>query len=168
MEGLAEFRKRKDEFFKTGDHSPLPTGELESFKGLKYYPENPDFRFEVPLERVPEEDLEFETSTGEKKSYKKIGKLKFKVGGEPAELTLYQADSGSYFLPFRDATSGKETYGAGRYLEVKEKDGKFELDFNYAYNPYCAYSPDYSCPLPPPENWLKVPVEAGEKKFHEE
>ena len=194
MSELEEFRQRKDEFFRTGDESPLPADERESFAGLKYFPENPALSFLVSLARTPEEELEFETSSGEKKRFKRIGKLGFSVEGQPAQLTLYfhereiaterkrgqhQAESGSYFLPFRDLTSGQETYGAGRYLEVEEKprrpDGVgapteasvFELDFNYAYNPYCAYAPNYSCPLPPLENWLKVPIEAGEKKFHE-
>ncbi|NIT03806.1 DUF1684 domain-containing protein [Candidatus Saccharibacteria bacterium] len=175
MSELEEFRARKDEFFKTGHESPIPTEELDVFEGLKYFPENPALRFEIPLEGVPPEDFEFETSTGERKTYKKVGKLKFavpagrqEVEGAPAQLTLYQAESGSYFLPFRDATSGKETHGAGRYLEVRDKDGKIELDFNFAYNPYCAYNEVYSCPLPPIENWLKVPIRAGEKKFREE
>ena len=182
MSELEEFRQRKDEFFRTGDESPLPADERESFAGLKYFPENPALRFLVSLAPTPEEELEFETSSGEKKRFKRIGKLGFSVEGQPAQLTLYfhereiaterkrgqhQAESGSYFLPFRDLTSGQETYGAGRYLEVKKVDEKFELDFNYAYNPYCAYAPNYSCPLPPLENWLKVPIEAGEKKFHE-
>lgn len=167
MAEIEEFRKRKDEFFKTGAESPIPAEERESFSGLKYFPEDPNFKFEVSLARVPEEELEFETSSGEKKIFKRIGKLGFSVEGQPVQLTLYQAESGSYFLPFRDATSGPETYGAGRYLEVEEKDGKFELDFNYAYNPYCAYTSGYSCPLPPMENWLKVPIRAGEKKFHD-
>ena len=167
MESLSEFRKRKDEFFKTSADSPIPTPDLDSFTGLKYYPENPALKFEIELEPVSPQDFEFETSTGEKRAYKRIGKLKFEVNGEPGELALFQAESGSYFLPFRDATSGKETYGAGRYLEVEGEGGKFTLDFNFAYNPYCAYSPNFSCPLPPIENWLKVPVEAGEKKYHD-
>lgn len=179
MSELEEFRKRKDEFFGTGRESPIPAAEQAAFSGLKYFPENPNLRFLVSPEKVPPEDVSFTTSTGEQKTYKKIGKLKFSVAEQPAELILYQAESGTFFLPFRDATSGSETYGAGRYLEVKkvEEDGppkadqpraeKFELDFNYAYNPYCAYSPHYSCPLPPPENWLKVPIRAGEKKFHQ-
>src|SRR3990172_10716157 len=187
MSELEEFRQRKDEFFsaKGGSasggktESPIPAEERSSFSGLKYFPENSALSFLVSLTRTQEEELEFETSSGEKKRFKRIGKIGFSVEGQPAQLTLYQAASGSYFLPFRDATSGKETYGAGRYLEVEEKprrpDGVgapteasvFELDFNYAYNPYCAYAPNYSCPLPPLENWLKVPIEAGEKKFHE-
>src|SRR3990172_8357842 len=175
MSELEEFRQRKDEFFsaKGGSasggktESPIPAEERSSFSGLKYFPENSALSFLVSLTRTPEEELEFETSSGEKKRFKRIGKIGFSVEGQPAQLTLYQAASGPYFLPFRDATSGKETYGAGRYLEVEEKEDKFELDFNYAYNPYCAYAPNYSCPLPPLENWLKVPIEAGEKKFHE-
>lgn len=166
MSELEDFRRQKDEFFRTGAESPIPEGERGAFSGLRYYPENPGLKFLVPLERTPEQGFEFETSTGEKRNYQRIGILKFAVDGQPAQLALFQAESGDYFLPFRDATSGKETYGAGRYLEVGEKEGKFELDFNYAYNPYCAYAAHYSCPLPPAENWLKVPIEAGEKKHH--
>jgi hypothetical protein len=167
MSELEEFRQRKDLLFKENPQSPLPLEEKEKFSGLKYYPLNPDLKFGVPLEKTVEENLEFETSSGELKVYKKIGGLNFKVGETAAKLTLYQAESGSFFLPFRDATSGQETYGAGRYLEVKEENGNFELDFNYAYNPYCAYGSGYSCPLPPMENWLKVPIAAGEKKYYE-
>ena len=167
MAELEDFRNRKDEFLKNGAESPIPVEERSSFSGLKYFPENPTLRFGVPLAQVPEEKIEFETSSGEKKIFQRIGKLDFSVEGQPAQLTLYQAESGSYFLPFRDATSGPETYGAGRYLEVEEKDGKIDLNFNYAYNPYCAYTSGYSCPLPPMENWLKVPIAAGEKKFHD-
>ena len=76
-------------------------------------------------------------------------------------------DMDELFVPFRDATSGKETYGAGRYLEVESPgpDGRVRVDFNAAYNPYCAYNPDWSCPIPPGENWLSVPIRAGEKTF---
>lgn len=167
MNELEEFRRNKNEFFRTGHESPISEQDRTSFAGLKYFPENPTLKFLVPVEKVSEENVSFTTSTGETKVYKKIGKLKFEVENQPAELTLYQAESGTYFLPFRDATSGKETYGAGRYLEVEEKEGKFELDFNYAYNPYCAYNEGYSCPLPPAENWLKVPIQAGEKNYHD-
>src|SRR3990172_451124 len=175
MKELEEFRKRKDEFFsakggsasggKTGAESPILAEERPSFAGLKYFPEDPTLRFLIPLARVPEKELEFETSSGEKKIFKRMGKLNFSVEGQPVQLTLYRAASGSYFLPFRDATSGKETYGAGRYLEVEENEDKFELDFNYAYNPYCAYTSGYSCPLPPLENWLKVTIRAGERNY---
>ncbi|MBT8206662.1 MAG: DUF1684 domain-containing protein, partial [Acidimicrobiia bacterium] len=80
-----------------------------------------------------------------------------------ADVTLYDTGAHGYFVPFRDATSGKESYGAGRYLDVHpNEDGTVTLDFNYAYNPYCAYDEAFSCPLPPIENWLEVPIAAGE------
>ena len=98
--------------------------------------------------------------------YQKYGKLKFAVDGQEAELTIY-ANPHGYFLPFVDSLANKETYGAGRYLEPELLEGgKFLVDFNLAYNPYCAYNPDWSCPLTPFENRLKVPIRAGEKIFH--
>src|SRR3970040_527003 len=163
MESLLEFRKRKDEFLKTGTESPIPVEERTSFAGLKYFPDDQKLRFLVPLARVPEEELEFETSSGDKKIFKRIGKLGFSVEGQAVQITLYQAASGSYFLPFRDATSGKETYGAGRDLEVEEKEGKFVLDFNFAYNPYCAYSPTFSGLCRPWRTGSRLPLRRGRR-----
>jgi uncharacterized protein (DUF1684 family) len=90
------------------------------------------------------------------------------VDGRPTRITLFTSpEMHELFLPFRDATSGRETYGAGRYLEVDppDADGRVVVDFNLAYNPYCAYNPDWSCPIPPGENWLDVPIRAGERTF---
>lgn len=109
--------------------------------------------------------ITLDTSTGETRVFRRAGFLNFPVDGKPAKLTLF-VDSNGYFLPFRDATSGTETYGAGRYLEPEESGGKIRVDFNYAYNPYCAYSEHFSCPLPPRENWLTVAIRAGEKVYH--
>jgi uncharacterized protein (DUF1684 family) len=107
-----------------------------------------------------------ETSTGDSREYKRAGKVRFDVEGQAAELTIFQDSSGELFLPLRDATSGKESYGAGRYLEPDLIDDEtVHVDFNYLYNPYCAYNEAYSCPLPPGENWLRVPITAGEKSF---
>jgi hypothetical protein len=94
----------------------------------------------------------------------------FDVDGRTATLTLFGShDSDDLFLPFRDATSGQETYGAGRYIDVgAARDGRVTVDFNLAYNPYCAYNPSYSCPLPPRENWLDVPIRAGEQDYASE
>jgi hypothetical protein len=90
--------------------------------------------------------------------------------GSPVRIQAYQFaehDDLNLFIPFRDITSGNESYGAARYLDLEvEHDDRYAVDFNYAYNPYCAYSEDYICPLPPQENWLKVPIRAGEKKYH--
>jgi uncharacterized protein (DUF1684 family) len=107
-----------------------------------------------------------ETTKGREQVYNRYGVVHFQVDGQAAQVTLY-ASEGSHelFVPFRDATSGKETYGAGRYLDLHKRGDEIVIDFNYAYNPYCAYNPDWSCPLPPAENWLKVPIRAGEKSF---
>jgi hypothetical protein len=97
----------------------------------------------------------------------RYGKFRFSVDGQPAELTIYANEHG-FFLPFVDALAGQETYEAGRYLEPEVlPDGRFVIDFNLAYNPYCAYNPLWACPIPPKENRLSVRIEAGEKKFHE-
>ena len=116
--------------------------------------------------------FEMETSTGEMRLYRRYGRITFQVNGEEAQLTIYSDPHGQdFFLPFRDATSGKETYGAGRYLDNHRPaltplaNDQFQIDFNFSYNPYCAYNPHYSCPLPPRENWLSVPIEAGEKNY---
>ena len=106
-----------------------------------------------------------QTSTGDVQSYIRYGRFQFEVEGEKTELTLYASDHG-YFLPFVDSQAGDVTYGAGRYLDPDPAhDGKFLIDFNLAYNPYCAYNEMWSCPIPPAENRLKVAIKAGEKNF---
>lgn len=167
MKTLQEFRQDKDHFFRE-DGSPLPPQERGSFTGLKYFPENLSSRLELPLTpSVSGETLTLDTSTGDSRTFRRAGKFTFTVEGKLATLTLF-VDSNGYFMPFRDATSGTESYGAGRYLEPRELgEGKFLVDFNFAYNPYCAYAEHFSCPLPPRENWLTVPIRAGEKKYQD-
>ena len=167
MTDLDEFRKMKDMFLKTDPHSPLSLEQKASFEGLDYYPENATLRFKAEVETFEgHQHVQMQTSTGDIEDYLKYGKFQFEVDGAPAELTVYQSEDGGAFVPFVDATSGKETYGAGRYLEIEPfGDNKFQVDFNLAYNPWCAYSLDYSCPLPPQENRLSVPIRAGEKNF---
>ncbi len=171
MSQLDEFRQQKDEFFKHDWQSPLTPEQRKVFEGLKYYPENPALRFSTPLKEYPDkETVTMITSTGNAQEYLKYGWFSFDVDGQAATLQVYQdADQGNFFLPFVDATAPEETYGAGRYLEIERApDGKFSIDFNYAYNPYCAYNPNWSCPIPPKENRLKVRIEAGEKNFKED
>lgn len=160
-------REDKDVFFQTNPyHSPLAQKDLFDFKGLNYYPPNLDYEYKLPLQMMTPEARTFETSTGEAQEYQRIGRIEFEVEGEAAQLAIYQSEDGQLFLPYRDTTSGKETYGAGRYLEPEPlRNGKLLIDFNRAYSPYCAYSDAYSCPLPPLENWLKVPIRAGEKAY---
>lgn len=120
---------------------------------------------------VDHEVFELATSMGDRQAYQSAGRVTFSLDGKDCELFLYRQDDQSdvLFVPFRDATSGKETYASGRYLEVEVgPDGEVEVDFNYAYNPYCAYNESWSCPLPPLENWLMIPIRAGERAFHDE
>jgi pimeloyl-ACP methyl ester carboxylesterase len=168
---LEDFRRDKDESFRQHSQSPLTDEQRRSFGGLRYFPENPALVIRAPLETDGvdlDEDLVMATTTGGEQRYRRAGVIRFEVDGEPAQVTLFASrDAPELFLPFRDATSGSESYGAGRYLEVEPPgpDGIVEVDFNFAYNPYCAYNPDWSCPIPPGENWLAVPVRAGEAAF---
>lgn len=168
MDDLQAFRRAKDESFRDFD-SPLDPSMQVGFRGLKYFPPNPELALRLPLETDgPHDSIVMETSDGRKRDYRRAGRIRLTVDGSAVVLTVYQ-DGHGYFLPFRDGTSGKETYPAGRYLEpAPTEDGRLAVDFNYAYNPYCAYSPRYSCPLPPAENWLSIPIRAGERAFMKE
>lgn len=160
---LEEFRAAKDAFFRNDRRSPLTREQKKIFDGLRYFPENPALRLEVDVAVFPEyQEIEMQTSTGDVKEYRRYGRFAFEVDGQPAQLTIY-GDDESFFLPFVDSLAGKETYPAGRYLEPERLDGeRFLVDFNLAYNPYCAYNDAWSCPLTPFENRVKVPVRAGE------
>lgn len=166
LSDLELFREEKDRFFKISSQSPLTRDQKKTFTGLKYFPENPAFRLELAVDPLPDaEPIQMQTSTGESRSYPRFGKIHFTVEGQPAELTIY-GDEDSLFLPFVDSLANKETYGAGRYLEPELlPDGRLLVDFNLAYNPYCAYNESWSCPLTPFENRLKQPIHAGEKIF---
>jgi len=168
MTDLEAFRREKDEFFRHGPDSPLTPDQQRAFRGLKYFPENPALRLMVQVERFPEPDsVPMQTSTGDVREYERFGRFSFTVEGLPAQLTVYRNELG-FFLPFVDSLAGGETYGAGRYLEPTElPDGRFEVDFNFAYNPYCAYNENWSCPITPAENRIKAPVRAGEMSFPE-
>jgi hypothetical protein len=162
---VTEFRQQKDAFFKRHPHSPIPAAERAKFAGLRYYNYNPDLVFHLmPEEFEEKQPVQMQTSTGDVQDYLRWGRIHFEVNGETVALTLYFSPrSGHFFVPFMDATSGKETYGAGRYLDPDlNPDGTMDIDFNLAYAPYCAYNEHYSCPVPPAENRLKVPIRAGE------
>jgi uncharacterized protein len=171
MSELDDFRAEKDEFFRQHPRSPLTPEQRSKFEGLAYYPENDALLIRETLQREGvdlDEAIVMQTTTGGTQSYRRAGVVRFSVAGVPAQVTLFtSSDAPELFLPFRDATSGRETYGAGRYLEVEPPglDQLAVVDLNYAYNPYCAYNPDWSCPIPPGENWLAVPIRAGEKSF---
>ena len=171
MSELTGFRADKDGFFRDHPSSPLTDEQRASFAGLAYFDEEPALVVRASLETDgvdTDEPIVMQTTTGGTQTYRRAGVARFDVEGERAQVTLFASDDmDELFLPFRDATSGKETYGAGRYLEVEPPDasGVVEIDFNLAYNPYCAYNPEWSCPIPPGENWLAVPIRAGERVF---
>lgn len=174
---LAHFRAEIDEMLGMHPQSPLDPLRQETFEGLDYYEADPAFRFSGEVERFGDDEppVEMQTSTGDTRYYRRWGRFTFAVDGEEASVVIYQDPTfGDFFLPFKDATNGAETYGAGRYLDNHRPglralgEDRVEIDFNYAYNPYCAYNEDYSCPLPPRENWLKVPIRAGEKQYMQE
>ena len=166
MTSLQDFRKMKDDFFSHDGQSPLTSGQKKAFKGLKYFPPNPALILEVRVEEFPDKQrIEMQTTTGDIQEYERYGKFSFMVEDRPAELAIYHSEDG-YFLPFVDSLASKETYPAGRYLEPEALgNNRFRVDFNLAYNPYCAYNDYWSCPLTPFENRLKVPIRAGEKLF---
>ena len=168
---LEGHRKEKDAFFKTSPHSPIPEAEREAFDGLPYYPLDEDLVFEgLGLEPYAGDEptsFQIPTSDGKLRPARRAGTFTFELGGAPRRLTAYTFESGqsdSLFVPFLDATSGHETYGAGRYLDLEpDEDGTYAIDFNLAYHPSCVYAPQYSCPLTPAENRLATRIEAGER-----
>ncbi|HTZ61883.1 MAG TPA: DUF1684 domain-containing protein [Thermoplasmata archaeon] len=164
---LLEERHMKDEFMARHPESPFVAGRVP-FHDLRYFPPDPKFRVRAVLRRaaVPEEAY-LRTNRDGQAVMRYLGRLAFTIDGTPLELGVYHAGEGvgtAVFVPFRDRTSGDESYGPGRYvtLELNESDD-YELDFNRAFNPYCAYTDDFECGFPPAENDLAVPIRAGEK-----
>ena len=169
---LQRERREKDRFLAEHPHSPVPPERRDAVEGLDYYHPDPSLRVRATVETHDDpEHLEMETTTGEIREYAHVVTLQFEIEGTEATLAGYDrvdGDEPGLFVPFRDATSGEETYGAGRYLELDADppyaDGDtVVVDFNGAYSPFCAFSDEYSCPLPPTENWLDVQVRAGER-----
>jgi hypothetical protein len=168
MSELTEFRREKDAFFGSDFQSPLTRDQRRDFDGLAYYNENPALALTLTPEVFEQpEMIEMQTSTGDSALYQRWARVTFDVDAEPAALTIYRdVDRGGLFLPFQDANAGGDTYGAGRYLDVEPVEGgSLQIDFNYSYNPYCAYNERWSCPIPPAENRLSVAIEAGERTF---
>jgi hypothetical protein len=170
-EAIEAFRAEKDAFFKSSHGSPIPEAERDAFAGLPYYPVDPTLRFDglmlEPYAGNEPSNFQIPTSDGKLRPAHRAGVLRFDVEGQRLGLTAYTFDGGdeeSLFVPFLDPSSGTETYGAGRYLDLDpEDDGTYTLDFNLAYHPSCVYDARFSCPLTPPENRLSVRIAAGER-----
>ena len=166
------YRAEKDAFFKSAPGSPIPADERDAFAGLPYYPVNVDLVFEgltvEPYAGNEPTTFQIPTSDGRLRPARRAGTFTFDSGGESRRLTAYELEGahsdGRLFLPFLDATSGTETYGAGRYLDLEpDEDGTYAIDFNLAYHPSCVYASHFSCPLTPAENRLPIRIEAGER-----
>lgn len=166
MTELDEFRRQKDEFFHHSQHSPLKPEQRRAFSGLHYFPENIALDLTVEVERNREKKtVSMQTNTGSVQEYERYGRFSFTLEGQPVTLTIYRNQHG-FFLPFVDTLAGKETYPSGRYLEPQEiGKNRFRVNFNMAYNPYCAYNELWSCPITPAENRIPGPIRAGEKLF---
>lgn len=166
-------RKEKDEFMKSGEGSPFLKDTIP-FEGLKYFPVNEKYNIKAKLEPVEEKKVVLlGTSDGKEQKYLEYAYAIFDLDGVENKLLILELMDagplrGKLFLAFADESSGIETYGAGRYLDVKKVAAatSIDLDFNLAYNPYCAYNENFSCPFPPKENLLKVAILAGEKNYH--
>lgn len=172
------YRDRTNKEFHNREKSPLKASDLYRFTRLPFYDINTDFAVKAIFTRTPAETpFMMKTTTARKPIYIKYGYLSFEIGGKKYHLNVYQnidfqaniEEKNKLFIPFTDLTNGKETYGGGRYLDLDIPTGKnVTLDFNMAYNPFCAYNEEYSCPIPPKENHLALEVKAGMKKFKDE
>jgi uncharacterized protein (DUF1684 family) len=173
---LEQHREQKDEFFADHRQSPIPADERDGFDGLVYYDPDPSLRVSARIEAVEsDETIELEMTQGQAQPYERVARLVFDLAGEERTLYAYRhateeadADATTLFVPFRDATTGDTTYGAGRYMEFEVAGDlaaadELPLDFNLAYHPFCVYNDAFACPLAPPENTLEVRVEAGER-----
>lgn len=182
-DALKKFREGRDRLFKSHPQSPIELDERDSFAGLRYFPGDPAFRVQAHMQAGDGSELVIDTG-GEDGAvkYRRAGQLVFRLAGEPCKLTVLSLVqyAGGLFVPFKDTTAGHQTYGAGRYLfdTAKDTDGlvleitpgsaDIVIDFNYAYNASCAYSPRWACPLAPPENFMRIPVTAGELNYHQD
>jgi len=176
--GETEYQQKLNAVFKDASKSPLKNKDLKSFKGLDFFPVDSSYIITASIKKTPDTPfLGMATNTEEKSYYRKFGILTFTLKEKEMQLTLYESLEESenpvfedyLFLPFTDETSGSDSYGGGRYMDVfKSKintNGTLELNFNNTYNPYCAYNDDYSCPLTPRDNHLSMEILAGVKDF---
>ena len=172
---IEEERKLKDEQMKTDPNSPFNRPKKVEFHPLKYFPVNPDFVFKSKLFEYPRKDtITIYGTKGEQRKAVRFGYLNINYKGKTYRLNVYKSFGKNgqeyYSIWFTDETTNKESYGVGRYLEFeksKDPDFVYTIDFNRAFNPYCAYSPAYSCAIPSKEDHLNFAVRAGEKKFHD-
>lgn len=162
---LADWRAERDRFFASHYATPLSGDDLERFSGLCYFSANPVWVFSSVLE-FDDEPVAIESSAGTTSAYPGAGTVLVPFATGPIHMRVLCGEDDDLFIPFRDKTSGVTTYGGGRYVGAeRDSAGRLAIDFNKATNPYCAYDPEFSCPLPPAQNWLPFAVEAGELDY---
>jgi uncharacterized protein (DUF1684 family) len=175
---LATFREGRDKEFRDRTKSPLQQEDFVAFKGLNYFPEDKKYVVNAKFEPSADEKyFSMPTTSGVSEKYIKTGVLRFNIDGTEYVLNAYQSEKTNLsktspyknllFIPFKDLTNGRETYGGGRYIDItKPETGEVVLNFNLAYNPNCAYGNEkYACPIPPKDNFLQAEIKAGEKIF---
>lgn len=176
LAGLDLYWAKIDSAYRDTLHSPLPKQDRQGFIALPRFAPDRSYSVQARFEPNTGEVFGMKTSTDREPKYQRVGILHFTLDGRREQLTVYRnidlsrlEDYRNYlFVPFTDLTNGETTYGGGRYLDLEGPLGDtVELDFNRAYNPYCAYGRRYSCPIPPPENHLEVAVKAGVFKHHD-
>jgi len=164
---ITEARAIKDKAFRD-EPEPIPADKRDALLPLRYYPPDPSYTAPAELKLANERPVfEMPTSTGKLRRMERVGVLEFSLKGQPMSLAAFVEEGQpleNLFVPFMDKTTGKETYPAGRYLDIRPTStGFYNIDFNTAYNPTCAYNSTYDCPYPPPSNRLQVEILAGEK-----
>ncbi len=169
---INQLRKEHSETLSNPDSKVLTPKEIKNFGGLDYFEFDTTFQIKARFKKRRGPKFEMPTSTDRKPTYRRYGIVYFEIDGKECQLEVYQnielMENEEYkdylFIPFRDATTALTTYGAGRYIDLRKSKSKtIWIDFNTAYNPYCAYSYRYSCPIPPEINSLEVEIMAGEK-----
>lgn len=171
LDAIVAFQTKLSEEWKNPETTPLKEEEKADFKGITFFPIQKKYQLQADFSPIENgKTIPFPTSAKKIKYYKEYGLAKFKLNGKKLELTIYQSDppiegyENSLFIPFMDETNGDTTYGGGRYIDLEISDiqnGQFTLDFNKAYNPYCAYSKHYNCPIPPANNYLETEIKSG-------
>jgi uncharacterized protein (DUF1684 family) len=164
---IAEARAFKDKTFRE-EPEPIPRDKVDVLLPLRYYAPDPSYAAPAELKLANQRPVfEMPTSTGTLRRMERVGVLEFSLHGQPMSLAAFVGEGEQLevlFVPFTDLTTGKDTYPAGRYLEIRPTStGFYNLDFNTAFNPTCAYNATYECPYPPPSNRLKIEIRAGEK-----
>ena len=175
IKSQSKFQEEQNNFFKDASKSPLKSKDLKAFEGLDFFPIDSMFVVKAQLKRTPNAPyFEMKTTTNRVTRERIFGVLSFTINGQLLKLKVYQSepnvdsdsDSDYLFLPFLDATNGETTYGGGRYIDLSiPATDVLMIDFNKAYNPYCAYNEKYSCPIVPIENYLALEITAGVKRF---